>query len=37
MEELSKLNPAVACTLIVAVALVICVFIYQFWKTIREN
>jgi hypothetical protein len=37
MEELSKLHPAVACTLIVAIASVVCVFIYQFWKTVRET
>lgn len=32
METLKELDPIVACTLIIAVACVVCVFIYSFFK-----
>jgi len=37
IEQLQKLHPVVACVLIIAVAAILFVFIYQFWKTIRER
>lgn len=37
LQELSKLHPAVACVFILAVCAVVCLFIYQFWKSMREH
>lgn len=37
VEELSKLNPVVACFLIAAFAVCISVAVWQFWKTMRSN
>jgi len=37
MEELAKLHPVAQVALIIAIAVVVCTFIYQFWKTMREN
>jgi hypothetical protein len=37
MEELAKLDPSVAITLIIGITIIIGIFIYQFWKTIREQ
>lgn len=36
-EELAKLNPVVAIALIIGICGCICVFIWQIWKTVREN
>ena len=37
MQELKQLHPAVAVTLIVCISAVVCVFIWQMWKTMRES
>lgn len=36
IEELSKLHPAVACTLVVAVAIVVGIAIYSYFKWLRK-
>lgn len=36
MEELKGFHPAVQVTIVVAVAIVTCVFIWQMWKTYRK-
>lgn len=35
MEELSKLHPAVACVLVIAIAAFACVLVYSFFKIFR--
>ena len=37
MEELKQLDPMVACVLIISISAVVCVFIWQMWKTFRES
>jgi hypothetical protein len=37
IESLNQLNPIVAVALIVCGSAVACTFIYQFWKTIRNE
>lgn len=37
MKELSNLSPIAQVVIPICVCVVVCVFIYQFWKTIREN
>lgn len=37
MEALSKLSPMAQIVVPICICVVVCVGIYQFWKTIREN
>jgi hypothetical protein len=37
MEQLAKLSPLAQVVVPICICVAVCVFIYQFWKTIREN
>lgn len=37
MEDIAKLCPVAQVVTIIGIAVAVCVFIYQFWKTFREN
>lgn len=37
MKELSELYPAVAITLLIVVGAIVCTFIWQMWKTVRDD
>lgn len=37
MENLSKLHPVAQVVALVVVGAIVCIFIWQFWKTFRET
>jgi hypothetical protein len=37
MEQLQKLHPIAQVVIPICICVVVCVFLYQFWKTVRES